>query len=167
MKISHDEHPRKPGLLHCALAVVSFLSFQHTTIAAETVVVPAVLGGSLGKNFGLVSPQRKYQVYTVPEIDSLVSSLRNETAETAKGLRNESDAFKNLIKEQVLQTLNGISATLLSDDLKNKLSSDISDSIAEKVNGELQKFKVDLTKEILATVDDRIQKAKELQTGQQ
>lgn len=154
------------ALLLSAALLSTFAAYQQrAAVAAETVVIPAVSFPYPAQGGGI--PERKYQVYTVPEIDAMISGIRNETAETAKGLRNESESLKSSIKEQVLQTLNGISAKLLNDDLKNKLSSDIADSIAEKVSGELEKFKVDLTKEILATVDDRIQKAKELQSGQQ
>jgi hypothetical protein len=152
------------GLLISSLAPYP----QRAAIAAERIAVPQVRGPASGKGPGsIVSPAREYQVYTVPEVDAMISILRSETAENAKGLRTESEALKNSIKEQVLQTLNGVSEKLLSDDLKNKLSADISDSIAQKVNLELEQFKVDLTKEILATVDARINKVKELQGGQQ
>ncbi|TBF82674.1 hypothetical protein [Rhizobium leguminosarum] len=139
---------------------------QRAAIAAETVVIAPIPYGFPGGGGGEI-PGRSYQVYTAPEIDTMISGIRTETIETAKGLRNDSDALKNSVKEQVLQTLNGISTKLLSDDLKNKLSQDISDSIAQRIDGELQKFKADFTKEILATVDERIKKATELESGQQ
>jgi hypothetical protein len=165
-----EGYPRKiRTLLHGTITIASFLCFQHTTKAAETIDIPKLECPNIA---GLAircptAQARQYQVYTVQEIDAMVSGVRKETTDTATAVRTESEALKTSIKEQVLKTLDGISEKLLSDDLKNKLSSDISDSIAQKVNVELEQFKVDLTKEILATVDNRIQKANELQRGQQ
>ncbi|MBY3483412.1 hypothetical protein [Rhizobium laguerreae] len=151
--------------LPTAIILCGWGFYHETADATETVLVPAT-SWQLGATGG-GTPEHRYEVYTVPEINAMMSGLRNETAETAKGLRNDSEAFTNSVKEQVLQTLNGISTKLLSDDLKNKLSQDISDSIAQSVDSELQKFKADFTKEILATVDERIKKATELESGQQ